>query len=207
MSPGAALPADDEAAPVAFLETDPPHWVARGLTWILIALFVSLAVISVAIEVPETVSAPFVLVPASATPAGAAGSDDGSEELRAAVTVPQSALALIAPGQPVKMLYDAFPYQRYGVRYGTVRSSTPVRVAGDDSSEFVVIADPAERVVVVNGQARPLLPGMSGTVRISLGSRSLIAYVFEPLQVLRETMEPPPAVPGSIDDSPPADAR
>ena len=37
------------------------------------------------------------------------------ERLQAELTIPQSGLALIRPGQPVKLLYDAFPYQRYGV--------------------------------------------------------------------------------------------
>jgi multidrug efflux pump subunit AcrA (membrane-fusion protein) len=205
MSPGAALPADDDASQQAFLETDPPHWVARGLAYILIALFVGLVLISVAVEVPETVSAPFVLVPG--TFAGDPGRDGDGEDLQAELIVPQSALALISPGQSVKMLYDAFPYQRYGVRYGTVGSATPVSVSGDDRSEFVVIADPAERVVVVNGQDRPLLPGMRGTARIVVGSRSLIAYAFEPLRMLRETVAAPPAAPAPNDQSEPANAR
>ena len=120
--------------------------------------------------------------------------------------VAQSALAVVSPGQSVKMLYDAFPYQRYGVRYGTVRSATPVSVAGDDRSEFVVIADPAERAVVVNGQSRPLLAGMRGTARIMVGSRSLIGHAFEPLRMLRETVAKPPPGPGPSVESDRRDA-
>jgi membrane fusion protein len=46
-----------------FLEKDPPPAVARGLSSILIALFALAAVVSVTVRVPETVSAPFALVP------------------------------------------------------------------------------------------------------------------------------------------------
>src|SRR4029453_5862991 len=136
MSPGAALPPDQEVSQEAFLESDPPHWAARGLTYILISLFVPLPLILIIVDVPETVSAPFVLVRASGTHAGEAARDDG-DDLHAEVLVPQSALARVSPGQSVKMLYDAFPYQRYGVRYGTVRAATPVSLGGDDRPEFV----------------------------------------------------------------------
>jgi membrane fusion protein len=181
MSQRAAFQADDDASPAVFLEPDPPHWAARGLTYILISLFVGLVLISVALKIPETVSGPFVLVPA--------GGDRG---LQAKLIVPESGLALIEPGQSVKLLYDAFPYQRYGVRYGTVRSATPASLPVGDGASFVVLADLIEQVVPVNGQAKPVLRGMRGTARIVVGSRSLLGYAFEPLRSLRETVAQPP---------------
>jgi hypothetical protein len=179
MSEGAALQTDDDAPQEVFFERDPPHWVARGLTYILIGVFVGLVLLAVVVKIPETVTGPFVLVPAGG-------------DLSAELTVPQSGLAVILPGQSVKLLYDAFPYQRYGVRYGTVRSASPASVAVGDDSLFVVMADLAEQQAFVNGQARPLLPGMRGTARIVIGSRSLIDFAFEPLRGLRETVARPP---------------
>lgn len=208
MSRSAAFEADDEAPQEAFLETDPPHWVARALTSILISLFAGLLLISVAVKIPETVSAPFVLVPARGTgPVDAGRGEVVGERLQAELMVPQSALALVSPGQSVKLLYDAFPYQRYGVRYGTVQSATPTSISAGDGSEFAVMADLTEQVVVVSGQARPLLPGMRGTARIVVGRRSLIGFAFEPLRMLRETVAQPPEAPAPSVESKRANAK
>ncbi len=37
---------------------------------------------------------------------------------------------MVRPGQGVKLRYDAFPYQRYGVRFATVRWLGPAGVDG-----------------------------------------------------------------------------
>ena len=49
------------------------------------------------------------------------------ERLQAELMVPQRGLALLRAGQPVKLRYDAFPYQRYGVRYAHAAVDQPVR--------------------------------------------------------------------------------
>ncbi len=114
------------------------------------------------------------------------------ERLQAELTVPQSGLALIRQGQPVKLLYSAFPYQRYGVRHGTVRWTSPAGVIVNETPSFRVFVDLSDVVVRVNGQPRPLMAGMGGTARVIVGSRSLISYAFEPLRQLRENLAPPP---------------
>lgn len=48
-----------------------------------------------------------------------------NETLQAELMVPQRGMALVTAGQAVKLQYDAFPYQRYGVRYATVRWISP----------------------------------------------------------------------------------
>jgi multidrug efflux pump subunit AcrA (membrane-fusion protein) len=56
----AAFPANPKTS---FLDLAPPHWAARGLAWALLAAFVLAAIASVAITMPEKVTAQFVLVP------------------------------------------------------------------------------------------------------------------------------------------------
>ena len=51
----------DELAP--FLETRPPAWAARSLATVLLSIFACAALASFVVTLPETVSAPFVLVP------------------------------------------------------------------------------------------------------------------------------------------------
>lgn len=53
-------PADGSAP---FLDTTPPAWAARSLATVLLSVFACAALASVLVKLPETVSAPFVLVP------------------------------------------------------------------------------------------------------------------------------------------------
>ena len=117
------------------------------------------------------------------------------EHLQAELTVPQSGLALIRLGQPVKLLYNAFPYQRYGVRYGTVRWTSPASVTVNETPSFRVFVRLSDETIPVNGQPRPLMPGMGGTARVIVGERTLISYAFEPLRQLRENLAGPPKSP------------
>ncbi|HVE65908.1 MAG TPA: HlyD family efflux transporter periplasmic adaptor subunit [Thermoanaerobaculia bacterium] len=110
------------------------------------------------------------------------------ERLQAELTVPQSGLAKIRQGQPVKLLYDAFPYQRYGVRYGTVRWTSPATVTIGQTPAFRVFVQLANETIPVDGQARTLMPGMGGRARIVVGRRSVISYALAPLRQLRENM-------------------
>lgn len=50
-------------AKTGFLDLTPPHWAARGLAWALLAVFALGTIASIAISMPEKVTAQFVLVP------------------------------------------------------------------------------------------------------------------------------------------------
>lgn len=45
------------------LPQDPPPWIVRSTAWLLIALFLTALIVAVVVHLPETVRAPFVLVP------------------------------------------------------------------------------------------------------------------------------------------------
>ena len=117
------------------------------------------------------------------------------EKLQAELTVPQSGTARVRTGLGVKLLYDAFPFGRYGVRYGTVRWVSPASVDSENGRGFHAFADIEDEAIVVDGQPRPLRAGMRGTAKIVLGKRSLISYAFEPLRQLKESFAEPPARP------------
>ena len=116
------------------------------------------------------------------------------ENLQAELTLPQDGLALVRPGQPVKLLYEAFPYQRYGARSGTVRWVSPSGgdekdgAGGNGKGAFRALADLKETSVLVGGIRRPVAPGMGGLARVLVGRRSLVTYAFEPLRQLRESL-------------------
>jgi biotin carboxyl carrier protein len=116
------------------------------------------------------------------------------EALQAEVNVTPTGTGRIEPGQPVRLLYDAFPYQRYGIKHGTVRWVSPASVTVKDQQVFRVLVDLEERSVQVKGETRPFLAGMGGRADVVVGRRSLISYAFEPVRMLRETLaDRPPA--------------
>jgi multidrug efflux pump subunit AcrA (membrane-fusion protein) len=109
------------------------------------------------------------------------------EQLQADVSVPPSGVGRIAQGQTARLLYDAFPYQRYGVKHGTVRWVSPAGVTVKDHAVFRVLVDLEDQRVRVKGELRPLMAGMGGRADIVVGRRTLLAYAFEPIWHLRET--------------------
>jgi len=116
------------------------------------------------------------------------------DPLQAELLLPERGMALVRVGQPVKLLYDAFPYERYGVQYGTLRWLSPASTNGPGGASFRVFADLDAESVGVQGQPRAVLPGMTGRAAIVVGRRSLASYAIEPLRQLRESLSSgPPA--------------
>lgn len=115
------------------------------------------------------------------------------ERLQAELQVPPAGMGRIKPGDPVKLLYDAFPYERYGVRYGTVRWVSPASATAREGSPFRALADVTDEAIVVDGQPRPLVAGMGGRANVVVGRRSLLSYAFEPLRQLKENFAGAPA--------------
>jgi HlyD family secretion protein len=110
------------------------------------------------------------------------------ELLQAELRVGQSAIGRIEIGDMVKLRYDAFPYQRHGVQWGTVRWVSPASVETGEGQQFRVLADVDANGVMVDGKRRSFLAGMSGRADVVVGRRTLASYVFEPVRQLRENM-------------------
>jgi HlyD family secretion protein len=117
------------------------------------------------------------------------------ERLQAEVSVAPAGAGRIEPGQLVRLLYDAFPYQRYGIKHGTVRWVSPASVSVKDRQVFRVLADLDEHAVQVRGERRALMAGMGGRADVVVGRRSLISYAFEPVRMLRESLADRPPAP------------
>jgi multidrug efflux pump subunit AcrA (membrane-fusion protein) len=117
----------------------------------------------------------------------------GGERLQAELTVPPSGVGRLRPGQGVKLLYEAFPYQRHGVRRGHIRWVSPAGVAAKDGLAFRALADIEDEAIVVGGQSQRLVPGMGGRAEVVVGRRSLLSYAFEPIRQLRESLADAPA--------------
>ena len=114
------------------------------------------------------------------------------ERLQAELMLPERGLALVHAGQSVKLLYDAFPYERYGAQYGTLTWVSPASTPGSGAAMFRAFADLSTDSVGVQGLRRAVLPGMSGRASVIVGRRSLASYAVEPLRQLRESLATEP---------------
>jgi len=110
------------------------------------------------------------------------------EPLQAELLLPERGMALVHVGQPVKLLYDAFPYERYGVQYGTLKWMSPASTSGPLGPAFRAFADLDAETVGVQGRPRSVLPGMTGRAAVIVGRRSLASYALEPLRQMRESL-------------------
>ena len=114
-------------------------------------------------------------------------------ELEAELLVPARAIGFITPGQEVRLAYEAFPYQRFGLHGGHVRTVSRTLLRPADIVGPVAVADPSYRVTVkldrqdiaAFGHAFPLGTDMTLTADIVFDRRSLLDWVLDPLRSLR----------------------
>jgi len=116
------------------------------------------------------------------------------DRLQVEMTLGQQEVARVRVGQGAKLLYDAFPYQRFGVKFGSVRwlgrrlsDGLQCRAERRRCEGFRALIDANDSTIMVSGEARPLLFGMRGAARVVTGRRSLISFAFEPIRALRGT--------------------
>ncbi|QFU16268.1 HlyD family secretion protein [Microvirga thermotolerans] len=117
-------------------------------------------------------------------------------ELRAELFVPSRAIGFVQPGQPVRLMLDAFPYQQFGSQEGVVETVSQVVLAPNEVFGKVALREPSYRVTARLRQQRiqafgrqvPLQPDMSVQADIVLAERSLLAWLLEPLFSIRGRM-------------------
>ena len=130
------------------------------------------------------------------------------DALMARLLVPATAVSFLHPGSPVLLHYAAFPYQEFGAFHGTVRSvsysaltrSESRRIAWHPNASPLYPVQVALRrtVITVNGQRRPLRPGMPVTAEIPLSRQRLFQWAIDPIYGPLQTdhkaaHRPPPA--------------
>ncbi len=115
------------------------------------------------------------------------------QPLIANLLITTRAIGFVKPGLPVNLLYDAFPYQHFGVYKGSVQSVSGSILASGEISGPVQIGEPAYIATVklarqsidAYGKEEALQPGMILHADIILENRSLIQWMLEPLYYLR----------------------
>jgi len=113
-----------------------------------------------------------------------------ANRLQARLELPETGLSRLEPRQRVRLFFEAFPYQRYGVVTGAVDWISPAAVTREQGSDFVALASLDKQHFVSGRNAHPLKAGMKGEARVTVGRRALIEYAFEPVRKLRENLQP-----------------
>ncbi|HEX9965162.1 MAG TPA: HlyD family efflux transporter periplasmic adaptor subunit [Allosphingosinicella sp.] len=100
---------------------------------------------------------------------------------------PSRAIGFVRPGQQVRLNFDAFPYQRFGIGRGTVTAVSRVPVEASAIDSDLGITEPVFRIRVrldrmppraTQGQA--LRPGMTLSANLVLERRSFWEIIFNP---------------------------
>ncbi|MDK1198591.1 HlyD family efflux transporter periplasmic adaptor subunit [Cronobacter dublinensis] len=103
----------------------------------------------------------------------------------------------IQTGQRVALRFAAFPYQKFGVQYGTIREISRTTLAPSDllsispvtwkenEGHYRVIVAPDNTFILAYGKKEPLRPGMTLEGDVSLDTRHLWEWLTEPLWSLK----------------------
>src|SRR4030088_1162568 len=109
--------------------------------------------------------------------------------LQAELFFPTRAFGFVRPGQKVRMLYDAFPYQKFGTYRGSVRKVSHTILTSNDTTGPITPKEPASRVTVAlaapnidaYGLGMPLQPDMLLKADVVLEQRSLMKWLLDPV--------------------------
>jgi HlyD family secretion protein len=96
--------------------------------------------------------------------------------------LPNKDIAFVDKGLPVKLKFDALPFQDYGVVEGTVVSVSPDAL-NQQSGSFYKVTIALNRSEIFAGQRHVTLrPGLALTAEIVTERRSLLNFILEPVR-------------------------
>ncbi|MDE0224516.1 MAG: HlyD family efflux transporter periplasmic adaptor subunit [Gammaproteobacteria bacterium] len=114
-------------------------------------------------------------------------------ELEAELYVPSRAAGFVAAGQVVRLLYAAFPHQRFGSYEGVIRHVAPAITSVAEADVPFSLGEPCYRVavrlgsqsVMAFGHSFELQAGMLLEGNIILERRSFLGWLTEPFRAVR----------------------
>lgn len=116
--------------------------------------------------------------------------DDGI--LRAEVWVGNQDVGFIHTGEPVKIKFAAYPFQKYGMVEGEVAhlsadasDNNPQqdndKTGGNPPFAYRALVDLKAQHLIADGVRHKLAPGMQVTAEIHLGTRTILEYLLSPV--------------------------
>ena len=115
-----------------------------------------------------------------------------NEPLLAEVAIRNEDVGFVAPGQRVKVKFQAYPFQKYGMLEGSVQvigadssANDPQKATalGQSPQSYKVLVKLARQDLrAVNGEVLKLAPGMVVLAEIHQGRRTVLEYLLSPVQ-------------------------
>ena len=111
-----------------------------------------------------------------------------SAPMVAEVMVLNKDVGLLKPGQLVKLKYDAYPFQDFGIKRGWLTSISPDAVIDERIGPiFKCVVELEENTMRVKGYDKPLMFGMKGTAEMMTDRQSVLLMLLSPLRQLYES--------------------
>jgi membrane fusion protein len=109
---------------------------------------------------------------------------------QAELWVPSRAVGFVRAGQDVRLMYDAFPYQRFGFGAGKVTFVSSAPVQPGDLASTLDATEPMFRVqvsleastVLGYGESRSLTPGMRLSADLILEEVTFLDWILDPIR-------------------------
>lgn len=115
-------------------------------------------------------------------------------QLTAQLLIPVRSIGFVEPMQFLDIRYDAFPYQKFGLYSGQIKSvSKTLFLPNELLNAPIVLQEPVYRVsaslhnpsVHAYGKEFSLKPGMTLSADVRLGERTLMQWLLEPIYSLK----------------------
>ncbi len=111
-----------------------------------------------------------------------------SAPMVAEVMVLNKDVGLLKPGQLVKLKYDAYAFQDFGIKRGWLTSISPDAVIDESIGPiFKCVVELEENTMHVKGYDKPLMFGMKGTAEMMTDRQSVLLMLLSPLRQLYES--------------------
>ena len=116
------------------------------------------------------------------------------ERLKVEVWVSNEDIGFVRPGQPVKLKFAAYPFQKYGMGQGSVEHVSAdaqseeeardagLQAAGQRPLRYKALVTLAANSLEMEGRQYPLTVGMQTAAEILLGDRTVAEYLLSPVQ-------------------------
>ena len=112
-----------------------------------------------------------------------------STDYNAEIYVPSRAIGFVQEGTEIRIRFDAYPYQKYGIFAGTVMrvATTPTRPGEADAPisllepAYLLVASLDDQNLVANGQPLQLQAGMTLKADLVQESRKIFQWIFDPV--------------------------
>ena len=114
------------------------------------------------------------------------------DQLLVEARIPPSEVAFLRPGLAAKVKLTAYDYTSYGGLDGRVEfiSADTLRDERKPGEEnyYRVLVRTDKSVLVAGGKSLPIIPGMTATVEIRTGEKSVLDYLLKPVLRSREAL-------------------